>query len=503
MNQAPNNRHNTRARKHPDSVKRSAGASYGTGAPRVPQKESGRQYGTVDGQRDSYYQSGIDRRERSRAESARGQGAVAPARQVASLTPDQRRKLERKEARQREMALAEAKWQKDVVRVLGGPDLLMLAIILILLALGTVMVYSTSYPRAIREGLESNYYIKKQFFNLLVGGVAMALATVVPIRWYKKWAPIIVFVIASVLLAYTAVFGLAEGEAVRWVRLGPISLQPSEIMKIGLILMLAWYAEKYEDRMKDLSRGLHSYGWNTFFPLVIMGIACGLVMVGKHLSGTLILGAIGFFTLVVAGSRLLWLLETLIPVGVVAVGGYLLMNPYALKRITSFTDENADVLSDVWQTTQSVYAIGSGGLMGIGLGQSNQKFGYLGNAHTDFIFSIWCEEFGFIGAVLLIALYVLFIWRGYTIAIKAPDRFTMLTAFGITTHVGLQAFLNMCVAADIIMNTGITLPFFSYGGSSLIVLMAEMGVLLCISRQSYMKKSDLEREELRIRAGLD
>ncbi len=503
MNQAPNNQRNTRARKHPDSVKRSAGSTYGTGAPRASQKGSGRRNDTDNGRQGAYYQSGVDRRERSRTEAATEHRSVTPARQVAPLTADQRRKLERKEARQREMAMAEAKWQKDVVRVLGGPDLFMLAIILILLALGTVMVFSSSYPRAIREGFESNYYIKKQLVNLLIGGGAMAVATIFPIRWYKKWAPIIVYIIASVLLAYTAVFGLAEGEAVRWVRFGPISLQPSEVMKIGLILMLAWYAEKYEDKMKDLSRGIYSYGWNTGFPLLILFIACGLVIAGKHLSGTLILGAIGFFMLVVAGSRLLWLLETLIPIGIVVVGGYLLMNPYALKRITSFADEDADVLSDVWQTTQSVYAIGSGGLMGIGLGNSNQKFGYLGNAHTDFIFSIWCEEFGFIGAVLLIAMYVLFIWRGYTIAIKAPDRFTMLTAFGITTHVGLQAFLNMCVAADIIMNTGITLPFFSYGGSSLIVLMAEMGILLCISRQSYMKKSDLEREELRIRAGLD
>jgi cell division protein FtsW len=182
---------------------------------------------------------------------------------------------------------------------------------------------------------------------------------------------------------------------------------------------------------------------------------------------------------------------------------FLALNPYALKRITTFTDENADTLSDLYQTTQSIYAIGSGGLFGVGIGQSRQKYGFLTQSHTDCIFSIWCEETGFIGALLLIALFLLFIWRGYVIAIKAPDTFCMLTAFGITTHVGLQAFLNMCVASDIIMNTGITLPFFSYGGSSLVVLMFEMGILLSISRQYYRKKSDIERDEMLREAGLN
>ena len=148
----------------------------------------------------------------------------------------------------------------------------------------------------------------------------------------------------------------------------------------------------------------------------------------------------------------------------------------------------------MYQTTQSIYAIGSGGLFGVGLGESRQKFSYLSAAHTDFIFAVWCEEWGFIGAVTLIALFLLFMWRGYVIALRAPDKFTMLTAFGITTHVGIQAFFNMCVVADMFPNTGITLPFFSYGGSSLIVLLFEMGILLSISRQYYRKKSDLRKK---------
>jgi cell division protein FtsW len=229
---------------------------------------------------------------------------------------------------------------------------------------------------------------------------------------------------------------------------------------------------------------------------VILGVACFLILIGKHLSGTIIVGAIGIFMLAVGGCKLLWLLETVLPAGAIGVGAFLLMNPYALKRITTFTDENADKLDELYQTTQSLYAIGSGGLFGVGIGASRQKYSYLTAAHTDFIFAIWCEEWGFVGAIFVILLFLVFIWRGCLIAVRAPDRFTMLTAFGITAHIALQAFLNMCVASDIIMNTGVTLPFFSYGGSATIVTLAEVGILLAISRRSYRHKHQLERERL-------
>ena len=176
-----------------------------------------------------------------------------------------------------------------------------------------------------------------------------------------------------------------------------------------------------------------------------------------------------------------------IPAGL-AGGIYLLTNSYALARITTHTDENADVLGEAWQTTQGLYAIGSGGFLGLGLGESNLKNNYVSEAHNDFIFTIWCEEMGFVGAVILIALYGFFIWRGLVIARKAPDTFSSLTAFGITFQVGIQATLNILVVTDLIPNTGVSLPFFSYGGSALVMLMAEMGILLSISRHSYQKK---------------
>ena len=157
----------------------------------------------------------------------------------------------------------------------------------------------------------------------------------------------------------------------------------------------------------------------------------------------------------------------------------------------------------MYQTLQSINAIGSGGLMGVGFGESRQKHHFLTQSHTDFIFSIWCEETGFIGAIALIILFLAIIWRGYTVARRAPDMFTMLLAFGITTHIGIQAFLHMMVTTKLFFNTGVTLPFFSYGGSSLMVFMAEMGVLLCISRTYCRSKADLEREQLMEQMGMN
>ena len=427
---------------------------------------------------------------------------MTPQRRVASLSPADEKKLIRLENKRVKEEKQEKEWQKDIVRVAGRVDYLMLGIVLLLLALGTVAVFSASYPFAISKGLESNYFIKQQLLFLGIGGVVMTAMIFVPIKFYKGWAPIIAYGVSAVLLVAVLFIGSREGEAVRWIRFGSFGIQPSELMKISIVLMLAWYAQKYEDRMNELDFGFVSYKWNTLYPLLILGGACGLVLVGKHLSGTIIVGGIGFLVLLVAGCKKTWLFGSTAAVGIPAIAAFLALNPYALKRITTFTDENADKLDELYQTTQSIYAIGNGGLLGVGLGESIQKHSYLSAAHTDFIFSVWCEEWGFVGAAALIILFLLFIWRGYVIAVRAPDKFTMLTAFGITTHVGIQALLNMMVASDIIMNTGVSLPFFSYGGSSLIVLMFEMGILLSISRQSYKKKQDIEHDEMLRQAGM-
>lgn len=432
---------------------------------------------------------------RSSSASRTSQGTRAVTKSDPKRITKQENKLVKAQQRKRDAAVAEAKWQEDIVRVRGGIDGAMLAIILILVALGSIAVFSASYPEAVRKTGDGMAYIRNQVLYAVIGLGIMAFMAWFPIRVYRSWAPIAAYSVAAVLLVVVLFIGTSEGVTMRWIDVGPFNIQPSEIMKIGIILMIAWYFDKYEKRMNDPKLPFkEQYKWNTIYPILILGLACGLVLIGKHLSGTIIVGMIGLLMLIVGGCKLKWLFATGIPIAVAAIGGFLIANPYALKRITTFTDENADKLDELYQTTQSIYAIGSGGLFGVGLGESRQKFSYLSAAHTDFIFAIWCEEWGFLGAVALIALFLLFMWRGYVIALRAPDKFTMLTAFGITTHVGIQAFFNMCVVSDMFPNTGITLPFFSYGGSSLIVLLFEMGILLAISRQYYRKKSDLRRK---------
>lgn len=394
----------------------------------------------------------------------------------------------KKENRALRVAKKEEAWQNEVERVRGGVDKLMLAIIVVLLALGALMVYSASYPTAIDKFGDSFYYLKKHLIFMLIGGAFMLITTVVPYTWYKKWGAFAAYGLAVLMLIAVLFIGVAEGEAKRWIYIGGFSIQPSEIMKIALVLILAWYIDKYRIRMKDRDGFVSTYTVNTFFPMVFIGVACILVLLEKHLSGTVIIGAIGVGVMLIGGCHFMYTVVTTLIAGIGAAGIYLMKNPYALKRITTFTSEEVDTLGEAWQTTQGVLAIGSGGLFGVGFSESRQKFGYVSMAHNDFIYTIWCEELGFIGAVLLIGLFLLFLWRGYVIAMRAPDTFSMLTVFGITTQVALQAFLNMMVVCDIIPNTGISLPFFSYGGSSLIMLMIEMGIILSISRQSYRKK---------------
>lgn len=391
-----------------------------------------------------------------------------------------------------EKALAEARrereWQADVERVRGGVDKIMLVVIILLLAMGALIMYSASYPTALDESGSSLTYLKKHLAFMGIGAVLMLAASMVPYTWFKKWGAFAAYGVAIVLLLAVLVIGKSEGEAKRWIYLGSFSIQPSEIMKVSLVLILAWYIDKYQEKMKKCRGFLETAKYNTLGPVLFIGVACVLVMLEKHLSGTVIIGVLGVAVMIVGGCHLWYTLAAAAAGGTAAILLFLITNPYALKRITTFTSENADTLGEAWQTTQGILAIGSGGLFGLGFSESRQKFGYVSMAHNDFIFTIWCEELGFLGAVLLIALFGVFIWRGYVIAMRAPDTFSMLTVFGITTQVGLQAFLNMMVVCDIIPNTGISLPFFSYGGSSLIMLMAEMGLILSISRQYYRKK---------------
>ncbi len=401
-------------------------------------------------------------------------------------------------------AEAEVQWQKDIVRVRGGIDKIMLGIILLLVAFGTVMVFSASYPYALTKGYDVLYYGKRQLFFAIAGLVLMAILSFIPYRFYcNKVIVLGAYGVGVLLLLAVLVLGISEGEAQRWIQLGPITIQPSEMMKFILVLALAYYMQTNQKTLRDLRTPRQKLFYNVIFPGVIIGIACGLVLLEKHLSATLIIGCIGLLVILVGGCDWKWVVPCFMAAGGLLAGIFVMLNPYALKRLVTFSDEDADLLAEKFQTNQSLYAIGSGGLFGVGLGESRQKYSYIYAAHNDFIFAIVCEEFGFIGAVFLIGLFLAFICRGYIIASRAPDTFSMLLAFGITTQVGIQAMLNMCVVADIIPNTGISLPFFSYGGSSLVVLLCEMGVLLSISRQYYMTRDQLREEEARKELGMD
>lgn len=381
----------------------------------------------------------------------------------------------------------EKEWEQGIERVRHGVDRPMLAIIFIILILGTVMVFSASFPSAYNKYGNSMHYLMRQMLFATGGSALMILFSYIPYNLYKRLTPSL-YITSIALLVIVLIIGTSEGVAKRWIAFGGFTFQPSELGKVAVIMMLAWYFDKYYDRLNSRS-SLKVTVWDGIvIPGAIMAFICGLVLLEKHLSGTIIIALIAVCVIFLGGAHIGWAVGVYGAAGVAAIGAYLALNPYALQRILTHADEDADALAEAWQTTQGIYAIGSGGLLGVGLGDSRLKYNYVSEPQNDFIFTIWCEEMGFVGALIVIALYAAFIWRGFVIAKKAPDTFTSLTAFGITCQVGIQAFLNMMVVTDIIPNTGISLPFFSYGGSSLIILLCEMGVLLSISRHSYQKK---------------
>lgn len=384
--------------------------------------------------------------------------------------------------------LEEEQWNEGVIRTRGGIDRVFLALVIALLCMGTIMVFSASYPYALSKTGDGLFYIKKQVVFALLGVVAMVGVSFIPYRFYRdfSWA---IYGVACVLLVLVLVMGLSEGGAQRWLGIPgtSIQLQPSELMKAALPIVLAWYYDKYRKKVLNRDSLAHSFLYSIGIPMIFLGVACGLVLAEKHLSGTLILAAIGFVVMYLGGAHL----------GILAGSGgvflavallYIKFNSYAAQRVETLVGGSADNLGDRWQVNQGLYAIGNGGVMGVGLGESMQKNSYVSQAQNDFIFTIWCEEMGFVGAVVVILVFCALIWRGYSIAKKAPDTFSSLVVFGIVSQVGIQAFLNMCVVTELIPNTGISLPFFSYGGTSLVVLMAEMGIILSVSRQSYLKK---------------
>lgn len=373
---------------------------------------------------------------------------------------------------------------KRKAEALLGFDYSFFMTVIILLAFGLIMMFSASYATAYSEYGDSLYYIKRQAV-FAVGGIGiMLVVSVIDYRIIKKRLILVgISAFSAMLMVLVKVMPTEQGGSERWITIGPITFQPSEILKFAVIILFAYFTEKNFAHLREVKKGLLPYA-------VTLVASCGLLMLQPHLSGTIIVFAIGFVMMFVAGVHPKYLITMLALVGVLLAVGIPILNSagfdYFSTRWLSFTDPEADIGDKTFQTYQSLVTIGSGGLFGLGFGNSRQKYSYLPMARNDFIFSIICEELGFVGGMLVILLFVILVWRGFYIASKARDKFGMMIAFGITFQIGLQALLNVAVVSNSIPNTGISLPFFSYGGSALVMQLVEMGVLLNISRKAEL-----------------
>lgn len=390
--------------------------------------------------------------------------------------------------------------QNERIQIVGGADRTLLVTIMVLISLGSIMVFSASYADTAQRYGDSFYYIRRQIIWVALSLFVMFVVSRVPPAFFRVLA-VPAFLITLLLLLVVLAMGVAGGGAQRWIAVGGLTFQPSELAKLTLVMMLAWYYSKYGDRacgscgirfrsgrpVFDGAQIGRSLLWGLLIPFCFIGLVCGLVLLEKHLSGVIILGLIGVIIMFVAGSSPFWLCGT----GIFAGAGltvFALATDYTKRRIDIWLNPELYPRDGGWQTIQGMLAIGSGGLFGLGLGNSRQKFSYVSQPQNDFIFTIVCEELGFIGAAAIIILFGIFAWRGCVIAMRAPDRFSSLLAYGITAKVVIQVLLNIAVVTNTIPNTGISLPFFSYGGSSLVILFVEMGILLSISKESRLMR---------------
>ena len=368
----------------------------------------------------------------------------------------------------------------------GQADRIMLLLILALACFGSVMIFSASYANALSRYGDSLYFVKRQIIWLAVGFATMILCSFIQPERYEKYTPL-AFCITIILLIAVLIAGQTGGGAQRWLAIGSLTFQPSELAKTTLVLMLARHFAHHRDTILDYDRKGRSFLTGTMVPFAYIGLICGLVALEKHLSCIIILGMLGITLMFAAGSRARYL-TMFGAAGVAAVTALALFTDYTKRRIMIWQNPEAFPLDGGWQTLQGMMAIGSGGFFGLGLGNSRLKYSYVAEPQNDFIFTITCEELGFLGAALILILFGLFLFRGYSIALRNPSVFCGLAVFGITTKVALQVLLNLAVVTNSIPNTGISLPFFSYGGSSLVMLFAEMGIILSISRTSHIRR---------------
>ncbi|MCR5110522.1 MAG: putative lipid II flippase FtsW [Ruminococcus sp.] len=377
----------------------------------------------------------------------------------------------------------------------GDISLSFFAYVMILLVVGIVMMSSASYAWAYSEhGGDGLFYAKSQAKNAIIGFAAMIFFMKMDYHNFKSVRlPLLkkfniaglLYVVGIILLILVLAIGNDEGGSMgakRWLTLGPINFQPSEVAKLAIIIYFAYSMERDGKQMNKFKIGIVKYA-------LLMLIYVGLLFKEPHMSGLILVGSISVVMILCGGAniRQFLLLGAGSVVSAVAVIAYQSKIPgsYIATRIKSWKDPFADILDETWQTANSIIAIGSGGMFGLGLGNSRQKYLYLPETKNDFVFPIVCEELGFVGAIAIIIVFFLLVVEGFSIAVRCKDRFGMLIAVGITTQIGIQTVLNLAVVSNLIPNTGISLPFFSYGGTALIMQLAEMGIMLNISQQRY------------------
>ncbi len=392
----------------------------------------------------------------------------------------------------------------------GPIDLPFLALVMLLTAIGLIMVLSASYASAmynLDRGINTEgdplYYFKRQFGFAVLGVIAMFVISKIDYQHFR-WMSVFVLgaSIVLMLLVFIPYFGRSGGGALRWVKIGPIRFQPSEIAKVGVIMFFAaglskrnsqlgppkkWSKRTFTGRM---AARLDRVGLLELIPyILVLGLVLAIIMMQKHLSGTILVAMGAASVLFASGISLYWFLG-----GGAALGAllYWIANntEYMTMRLTIWHDPFSDPRGDGFQPIQAKIAIGSGGLLGVGLGNSRQKYAFLPEEHNDYIFPIICEELGMVGACVIMALFALLIIRGYWLALHARDRFGTLLVVGITSLTAIQTFFNIGVVTGFLPPTGISLPFFSYGGTALAIQLAEMGMILSVSRQIAAPKAE-------------
>lgn len=357
-------------------------------------------------------------------------------------------------------------------------DYTLLITVLLLLSMGLIMVLSASSPTALSEGRSSYAYFIRQALFAGVGIVAMIVISKIDYRIYKKFY-LLAYIASVLLLLAVMVIGKEANGAKRWIYITKsLSFQPSEFVKLFMIIFYATVLTKNRDSLKDFFSGWVKH-------LIMLVPIIGLLVIEPHLSASIVIIGICMIMMFLAGCKLWQIIVPGVVIGIPAllIGIFKIQKfAHALKRITTFLNPWEDKLGAGWQVTQSLYAIGSGGVFGLGLGQSKQKYLYLPEPQNDFIFSVMAEELGFVGCLFVIILFAILIWRGILAAMKAPDMFGSLLAVGITSLIGIQAIINIAVVTSSMPATGMPLPFFSYGGTALFILLCEVGILLNVSR---------------------